>query len=199
MNPTGNITRTTTSTTTSPTVIYNRKLDTSPITKLNGENYRVWKTRMKALLSTTKNISIVNGTSTGPRSGETQQEWDDRETEAFATLLACMEDSQVEAVAGCNTSNQIWIKLATIYENSSGENIQVLYMQYYAIMANESPVKAMCEIQNLANQLMALGENISDEGIVARVKSSMIDDKFRQIREAWGSVNKTDQTPPNLL
>ncbi|CAG7819754.1 unnamed protein product [Allacma fusca] len=62
-----------------------------------------------------------------------------------------------------------------------------------------SPVRTMCEIQNLAAQLGSVGTKIDDDAIIARVISSLMSERFRQFREAWRSVDSTQQTSALLL
>ncbi len=57
----------------------------------------------------------------------------------------------------------------------------------------------MCDIRNLAAQLTSLGVVVEDEAVVARVISSMMDDRFRQFREAWRSVETSKQKTELLL
>ncbi|CAL8133313.1 unnamed protein product [Orchesella dallaii] len=114
-------------------------------------------------------------------------------------MLMSMEDEQVEAVSSCNNAQEVWQKLATMYESTSGENKQLLWQKFYSIMTKDSPVKTMCEIQSIAAQLRSLSVVVEDEAIVARVISSMMDEKYRQFREAWRSVELANQKSTLLL
>jgi hypothetical protein len=57
----------------------------------------------------------------------------------------------------------------------------------------------MVEIQNYASQLRTMGVVIDDDMEVARVISSLMDNKFRNFREAWRSVEVGKQTTAQLL
>lgn len=57
----------------------------------------------------------------------------------------------------------------------------------------------MVEIQNYASQLKSMDAAIDDEMEIARVLSSLADDKYRQFCEAWRSVDQAKQTPILLL
>ncbi|XP_035714090.1 uncharacterized protein LOC110857917 isoform X1 [Folsomia candida] len=106
-----------------------------------------------------------------------------------------MTDEQVETVFGCKTAPEMWDKLSSIYQSTSGENKQALWQKFYLIMADEkSPVKTMIQIQNIASQLRSLGIVIDDVAEVARVISSLAGDKYRQFREAWRSVDISKQS-----
>jgi len=68
-------------------------------------------------------------------------------------------------------------------------------------MAGESnsPFKTMIEIQNYAAQLRSMGAVIDEEMETARIISSLMQDKYRQFREAWRSVDTTKQSTAFLL
>jgi hypothetical protein len=112
-----------------------------------------------------------------------------------------MNDQEVEAVSGCQTSAEIWSKLSAMYLSVSGASKQVLWQKYYGVMAgsDKTPVKAMLEIQNLASQLRSMGVTIDEDMEVARIVSSLMYDKYRQFREAWRSVEPAKQTTGLLL
>jgi Reverse transcriptase (RNA-dependent DNA polymerase)/gag-polypeptide of LTR copia-type/GAG-pre-integrase domain len=184
------------------TIVNRNKFDTGSITKLNGENYRVWRMRMVSLFTTHKILEIVDGTTDRPAlAGTAQEKWDQGNNEALTSILLSMNDDEVEAISGCKTAAEIWRKLSTMYQSVSGESKQILWQKFYSIMASsgKSPVKTMIEIQNYAAQLRSMGVAIDDEAEVARIVSSLMEDKYRQLREAWRSVDSTKQTSALLL
>jgi len=193
---------TATATGTTTTIVTSKKFDTGSIAKLTGDNFRVWKVRMQCLFTTHNIMGIVDGTTRRPLTdADKQQLWDQGNNEALTSLYLCMSDEEVEAISGCRTAAEIWRKLNTMYESISGESKQVLWQKYYSIMANESnsPVKTMIEIQNYAAQLRSMGAVIDEEMEIARIISSLMQDKYRQFREAWRSVDSTKQSTALLL
>lgn len=182
------------------TTTYIKKFDTGSITKLNGENYRVWKIRLVSLFKTHRSLGVVEGTEARHATdADLQAEWDQKSGDAFTAVLMSMSDEQVEIISSCTTVQEIWRKLATMYESASGENKQLLWQKFYSVQTKDSPLKAMCEIQNLAAQLRSLKVAVDDEAVVARVITSMMDDRFRQFREAWRSVETKKQKSELLL
>jgi len=118
----------------------------------------------------------VDGTELRPRASvDAQNEWDQKSSEAFSALLMTMSDEQAEAVSGCKTAQDIWKKLAIMCKSTSCENKRALWQIFYSIMTKDSPVKTMCEIQNIAAPLRSLGVVVDHEAVVARVISSMMD------------------------
>ena len=184
------------------TIVSSRKFDTASITKLNSDNFRVWKMRLTSLFESHNLMQIVNGTKIRPAlSGSEQTAWDQGNSDAKTTMLLAMSDSEVETVSGCTTAAEIWRKLGTIYLSVSGESKQIIWQKYYSVMAGpgKTPSKAMTEIQNYASQLRSMGVQIDDEMEVARIVSSLMDEKYRHFREAWRSVDVNKQSTALLL
>ncbi|CAG7674934.1 unnamed protein product, partial [Allacma fusca] len=131
----------------------------------------------------------------------TQDKWDTGNTDAFTSMLLTKSDSEVEKISRCTTASEIWEKLSKIYQSTSGESKQVLFQKFYGVMEDHynSPVRTMCEIQNLAAQLGSMGTQIDDDAIIARAISSLMSERFRQFCEACKSVDSTKQTSVLLL
>jgi hypothetical protein len=147
-------------------------------------------------------MEIVDGTKARPiAAGTDQDSWDQGNNEAQTTMLLSMSDAEVEAISGCSTAHEIWNKLSSMYQSISGESKQALWQKYYSIMASpdKSPIKTMVEIQSYASQLRSMGVTIDEEMEVARIVSSLMDEKYRQFREAWRSVDLAKQTSALLL
>jgi len=176
-----------TGTTSKTTYVSSRKFDTASIGKLSGTNFRVWKMRMTSLFTTHGIMSSVDGTQPRPAiTGTDRDSGDQGNNEAFTSMLMTMTDEEVEGISGCKTASEIWTKLNTMYQSLSGELKQILSQRYYGVMACDyrSPVKTMLEIQNLAAQLRSMGVTQTDDAEVVRVITSLIEEKYRQFREA---------------
>ncbi len=157
---------------------------------------------MTSLFLTHKILKVVDGSEVRPAAAGDQQDlWDQNNNEALTSLYMCMTDEEVESVSSCKTAAEIWTKLNSIHESITGASKQVLWQKYFSIMAlpGQSPVKVMVEIQNYAAQLRSMGAPIDDEMEVARIISSLMDEKYRQLREAWRSVDVSKQTTTLLL
>jgi len=115
------------------TIVNNKKFDISSITKLNGENYRVWRLRMMSLFTTHKIMNIVDGTLKRPSAeGKTRDEWDQCNNEAFTAMILSMNDEEVESISSCfveKSSSKVWQRLpcTKVYQGnpnkSSGKSI----------------------------------------------------------------------------
>jgi len=95
--------------TTQTTVISTQKFNASSITKLNGDNYRVWKMRLVSMFTCDKSLTIVDGTEARPTwDADAEAIWDRKSSEAFTAMLMTMSDEQVEAVSGCRNAQEVW-------------------------------------------------------------------------------------------
>lgn len=184
------------------TIITSKKFDTASIEKLDGDNYRMWRRVLMCLFNSHEIMGIVDGTEARPAAaGDGQKKWDKGNNDAITTMMLSMSRTEVDSVSGCDTAAEIWTKLETMYHSTSGESKQALLQKFYCVMATpgKSPMKTMVEIQGYAAQLRTVGVTISDDMVVARIISSLMDEKYRNFREAWRSVEIGKQTTALLL
>lgn len=76
-------------------------------------------------------------------------------------------------------------------DTSIGVSKQILWQQYYGVMARNEIyllLKPGWKLK-LCSELRSMGVVTGDEAEVTKVISSLVDDKFRQFREAWRSVD----------
>lgn len=91
------------------TIITSKKFDTGSITKLTGDNYRVWKIRMTSLFLSHNIMGVVDGSVRRPGSPrDPLDKWNLNNNEALTSLYMCMADQEVEAVSGCKTISSIY-------------------------------------------------------------------------------------------
>jgi len=192
---------TTNGTTDQVTVVNTKKFDISAVEKLTKDNYRIWSMQMKAVLNSHGIFEIVNGTLLRPEiAGKEQKKYDAGATEAYTALILSLARDQIDKITGCDTAVEIWNKLRTIHQSSTGEDIEALWQKFYSVFANnKSPVDTMCDIQNYAAQLRSVGVELKDSAEVARVISALSDEKYRNFREAWRSMDSSKRNSEQLL
>lgn len=91
------------------------------IETLNKENYDTWKMQMEALLIKNDAWEFVSGSNLMP-TGETAtptsiKEWKNADNKAKSDLILSIHPSELKQVKGCITSNEVWLKLQTIYQS----------------------------------------------------------------------------------
>lgn len=111
-----------------------------------------------------------------------------------------MEDEQVVSVLVCSAAKEMWDKLITVHEQKSASNVGALTQRFYSYKMGptDTAIQHVSAIQNMARQLIDLGERISDAAVIAKVLSSLTP-KFNVFRTAWDSMDPARQTITYLL
>ncbi|XP_014211941.1 uncharacterized protein LOC106641878 [Copidosoma floridanum] len=93
----------------------------------------------------------------------------------------------------------MWLKLSSIHEQKSAANKLTLTTKFHEhqMAPGESAVQHMAKIENLANQLKDVGENVSDVMIMAKILGTL-PPKFNAFISAWDSMAEANQTLANL-
>lgn len=88
----------------------------SYIELLSKDNYDTWRMQVEALLEKHDLWDYVNGSIKMP-TAETQEKvaWLKQDKKAKADLILSIQPSELKQIRGCNTSNEVWIKLESIY------------------------------------------------------------------------------------
>lgn len=90
---------------------------------LSKDNYDTWAMQIEALLTRNDLWGYANGTIQKPTleagaseaQSSTIRDWEKRDKLAKADLILSIQPSELKQVRGCETSNEIWIKLESIY------------------------------------------------------------------------------------
>lgn len=73
------------------------------------------------------------------------------------------------------TAKEMWGKLCLIHEHKSATNKLVFLQKFheYKMSVGDTAVQHMTKIQNMADQLRDIGEEVSDTTIMAKVLASL--------------------------
>lgn len=95
---------------------------TVKIEQLNGDNYDTWRIQVESLLIKNENLEFVDGTKKKPTviagdaaSATAEENWIKADKKARADLILTINPSELKQVKGCETSNEVWKKLESIY------------------------------------------------------------------------------------
>lgn len=110
-----------------------------------------------------------------------------------------MEYDQLEPLFVCTTAKGMWTKLSQIHEQKSASSKLSLLQRFheYRMSPGDSVVQHVSKIQNMAAQLVDIGEPVSDTTIMAKVLASL-SLKYSALQTAWDSVDPDRQTIENL-
>lgn len=114
-------------------------------------------------------------------------------------ISSAMEYSQLESLLIHTTAKEMWDSLTTIHERKSASNRLLLTQRFHAhrMDPTDTVVQHIAKVQNMARQLMDLGEIVSDVTIMAKILASLTS-KFGNFQTAWESIEPTRQTLEHL-
>lgn len=143
----------------------------------------------------------VEGTIVRPaEASQSYATWVTKNTKAKCILASSMEYSQLEYLLTCQTANEMWQKLSSIYEQRSAANKSILLSRFYEykMSSNDTVMQHVAKVENLARQAKDVGEILSDVAINTKLLISL-PGKFNPLIIAWDSVPVKNQTRANLI
>lgn len=177
------------------------KLSTRHVSKFDGANFLGWKFQINQIFVANKVQDIVNGDRVMPadRESAAAKAWIKDNAKAIVCISSSMEYSQFEPLLTGTTAKAMWDKQAAIYVHKSASNRLLLTQRFheYRMGLTDTIVQYMAKVQNMATQLVDLGENVSDVTIMAIVLASLTT-KYSAFQTAWDSVEPARQTIENL-
>ena len=176
-------------------------LTTKGMEKFNGTNFQVLKFQINAVLIASGIDDVVKGTRVKPEEIDAQhlKIWVKDDAKAMFLISSAMEASQVESVLPCRSSREMWNKLVLIHEQKSESNKLILTQRSHEakMESNDTVVKHVSRILNMAAQLADVGEEMSDVAIMAKILASL-PPRFNPLKSAWDSVDTERQKLENL-
>lgn len=143
------------------------------VTKLNNENYQVWKYKLKLLLLKEGLWDQVS--SVAPTEAIAAAAWKTKDDKARATIGLNVGDSQLIHIRKARTAKEVWDSLKNYHEKSTLTSKVYLLRQICNLKLAETGnmeehINAMLD---LVSKLTALGEELVDHLIVAMLLSSL--------------------------
>ncbi|XP_071575811.1 uncharacterized protein [Temnothorax nylanderi] len=171
------------------------------VPKFDGTNFLGWKFQMSAALTACGVYEVVDGTRARPADerDELMKPWVKDNAQAMYLISKSLEYKHLESLLVCTTAKEMWDGLARIHQQNSAANKLLLMQRFheYRMSPTDTAVQHVAKIQNMARQLLDLGENVSDLTIMAKILASLTS-KFSTLQTAWDSVDPARQTLENL-
>lgn len=141
------------------------------IAKLNNNNYHIWKYKLELLLIKEDLWDVVQ--TSEPKNDDS--EWVKRDGKARATIGLLIEDNQIVHIKKESTANQVWKALENYHQKSTLSNKVNLLKKIcnLKLQDNQSMEKHINDLENLTEQLSALGESIAENLLIAFLLSSL--------------------------
>lgn len=126
------------------------------IDKLDGKNYDSWSIHMKSVLIHQGYWDVVNGKEKKEDAKELNK-WIERDEKALATIMLCIQASQLNHIKNCKSSEEAWNTLQEVFRPSGPIKKVYLYKQLLNTrMADDGNMSE--HINNFSSIVDKLGE-----------------------------------------
>lgn len=161
--------------------------------KFDGNNFRQWKFQIKCALKA-KGIDI-----SVPKPSENSVEWTKNDGMAMFIITSSMDFKQITLIENCETAMEIMTKLESIYEQKSELCKMLIHEKFYQykMSTNDGVAQHISKVESLAKQLKESGESVSEMAVITKILGTL-PHKYRSLRQAWMSLDPTQQTLVNL-
>ncbi|KAF2887412.1 hypothetical protein ILUMI_18761, partial [Ignelater luminosus] len=125
--------------------------------------------------------------------------WKKKDSHAQQIITTRMDEALLVHVMTCNKASEMWVKLTSIYEQSTEMSLQILQGQFFSFKYDESKDIAthISNLTTLVNKIKEAGECISEAMVMARIIISL-PRRFQHFVSAWESVPSANQNLNNL-
>ena len=184
--------------------------DTEKVEKLKSiENWPKWSFQMKIILSSLELFGIVQDVNKLPVRIENElegvfntrvAEWRKKDMQAQQMIITTVEDQPLTILMSCESSAQMWSKLVGIYDQKGDLSIHLVQQAFYKyeMRSNEDMATNIARIEEIANRLRRLGEEISESMVIRKVLMSL-PESYWSFVTAWESTTQADRTLNNLI
>ncbi|MCO5554251.1 hypothetical protein L7F22_007779 [Adiantum nelumboides] len=136
--------------------------------KLNQDNYGLWKFKMQTLLMIKNMWKIVMGEEPRPAHGDQRNDWDRRALQAQGLININVKDTLVGYIRSATSAKEAWDILVRRFEGKS--IIKVMHLKSKLNEATKSSSESMHEyllkLRNIQDELAAIGEEVSDADMI---------------------------------
>jgi len=161
------------------------------IARLNGENYDLWKYKLQLYLMKENLWDVVDK----EKPALLDDTWEERDNKAMATIGLSLEDNQVHHVKKLTNARECWLALKKHHEKSSLSNKVIILKKLCRLQLKRGQAMEdhINDLLNLVDKLSALGQDLSDNLVVALLLSSL-PDNYSSMTSALESRPEADLT-----
>lgn len=168
--------------------------------KLEGaSNWIVWKNQTRVVLKAMEVFKITDGTTKLPELPTQAEAWHKKDTQAQAFLVTRMSPKILILISNCQTANDIWSKLHTVFEQKSDGASHLLHQKFFEIKFQEGEDVAtfISRVESLTTAIKEIGEEVSEKMVVTKI-ITCLPECYRHFPSAWESVAEDQRTLNNL-
>ena len=170
--------------------------DSIRVKRFDGKDFHLWKFQMVIVLEAKGLMKVVGGQEVRPTTdADKQSEWDQKEAKAKRILVTSVEYEQMAHLVNTTTSNGMWVRLLSIYENTNDTSLDLVLGEFYDFKMDldDSMATNITKIESLGRRLNDMGEKISDKQLVNKILNSL-PSSYRHVVSAWDSMDSTKKT-----
>ncbi|UYV83405.1 hypothetical protein LAZ67_23000904, partial [Cordylochernes scorpioides] len=181
------------------------------IPKLEGLiNWPEYKKNIKLLLTINKVIGVVDGTYRKPIKQETNEEkeayvkWESEDAISQLLFTTSVMPDVSQLIIPCSSAKDMWDKLLSVYEQSSGQRLDMLYNQFFNFKKDPTDdiSKHISKLESLWNGMqneLTKQENLKlpESMLMCRIINTLPDEYF-DFKSVWESVSKEERSVDNL-
>ena len=125
----------------------------------NEKDWLVWKFQVTHALKAADQWDYVTGTA-NTEGGD----YESKKQKAFYSVFQCISQKYVPMVKNCQTPKELWDALCQFFERKTVSNKIYTLMQLYGLrMKRCTQIQDhLCQLDELADQLAAIGEEVSE-------------------------------------
>lgn len=164
-------------------------------------NYTAWRFKLNLLLRRKELFDIATGVTVKPFENDTTHpDWVKKDIEAQTIIGLNVDEKIALKISMCTSAAKMLERLETLYGSKGQSSKDGLRMQFFSFVYNEekSVIDNCLEIDGLAQELRAVGEEIKDDWIISRILNSL-PEKFNHFYSAWESFADIDKTLSKLM
>ncbi|MCO5605635.1 hypothetical protein L7F22_059818 [Adiantum nelumboides] len=139
--------------------------------KLNQNNYGLWKFKMQTLLMIKNMWKIEMGEEPRPAHGDQRNDWDRRALQAQGLININVKDTLVGYIRSATSAKEAWDILARRFEGKS--IIKVMHLKSKLNEATKSSSESVHEyllkLRNIQDELAVIGEEVSDADMIQSI------------------------------
>lgn len=180
----------------------------------DASNWDMWKFQMTVIMNAAEIFDVVNGNSKKPtlakRSGESEDDarkrysvdyplWKRADNKAQKCIVTSVDEQPLQYIMNCDTANDMWNKLLSVYEQVSDTSITIVQQKFYSYTMDikDNIAGHISKLENLSRQLKQLGEPISESMLITKILMTL-PDTYRHFYSAWDSMNSENRTLEKL-
>ncbi|KAJ0531909.1 putative RNA-directed DNA polymerase [Helianthus annuus] len=145
--------------------------------KLDETNYLNWKHQTTLILKTLGLLQHLNINCNPPESEEARTAWDKSDAYVSAFISANLSSSMIHLARDTSRSAELWQKLEELFTQQVFANQNYIRTQFHCLKQRDKSVIQFCdETKNLFDQLIALGDPITEQSLILQILNGLHSD-----------------------